>query len=63
VALARRILDTTGVACTPGVDFDRARGGSTLRFSFCGAAATVEEAARRLVADGRWREPAAAAPP
>jgi aspartate/methionine/tyrosine aminotransferase len=65
VALARRILDTTGVAVTPGVDFDRARGARSLRFSFCGAAETVSEAARRLVEDTRWREPAppAAAPP
>jgi aspartate/methionine/tyrosine aminotransferase len=58
IALARRILDTTGVACTPGVDFDRARGATSLRFSYCGSEATVAEAARRLVEDTRWREPA-----
>jgi aspartate/methionine/tyrosine aminotransferase len=58
IALARRILDTTGVACTPGVDFDRGRGARALRFSYCGSEATVAEAARRLVEDARWRQPA-----
>jgi aspartate/methionine/tyrosine aminotransferase len=47
-AFCRRILAELGVAVTPGVDFDPARGGSTLRFSFAGSTATMAEAARRL---------------
>ena len=57
-ALAARILATTGVALTPGIDFDRARGRATLRFSYCGATATVVEAARRLVEDPSWKDAA-----
>jgi aspartate/methionine/tyrosine aminotransferase len=48
----RRMLREIGVACTPGVDFDPARGNATLRISFAGSSATMAEAARRL-AD--WR--------
>ncbi len=48
----RRMLDETGVATTPGVDFDRGRGSTTLRISFAGSDADMEEAARRLEA---WR--------
>src|SRR5436190_2152508 len=48
----RRMLAETGVATTPGVDFDRARGAGTLRISFAGSAAEMEEAVRRLKA---WR--------
>ena len=55
-ALAARILRATGVALTPGVDFDRARGGTTLRFSYCSSEATIAEAARRLVEDQSWRQ-------
>lgn len=47
-ALARRILDEAGIAVTPGYDFDAARGGRYLRFSYSGATADMEEAARRL---------------
>ena len=54
--LAARILAATGVALTPGVDFDRERGRATLRFSYCGSEATVAEAARRLVEDQSWRD-------
>ena len=36
VGLCKRILETTGVAIVPGVDFDRERGLSFVRFSFCG---------------------------
>jgi aspartate/methionine/tyrosine aminotransferase len=46
------MLRETGVATTPGVDFDRARGAGTLRISFAGSAAEMEEAVRRLKA---WR--------
>jgi aspartate/methionine/tyrosine aminotransferase len=46
----RRMLREAGVATTPGVDFDRARGAGTLRISFAGATAEMEEAVRRLKA-------------
>jgi aspartate/methionine/tyrosine aminotransferase len=45
-----RMLKEAGVATTPGVDFDRARGAGTLRISFAGATAEMEEAVRRLEA-------------
>jgi aspartate/methionine/tyrosine aminotransferase len=48
----RRMLREIGVACTPGTDFDPARGHATLRLSFAGTEATIAEAARRLTA---WR--------
>ena len=48
----RRMLQEAGVATTPGVDFDRARGSGTLRISFAGSTAEMEEAVRRLKA---WR--------
>jgi len=52
VAFCQQMLDETGVAATPGVDFDPARGHRFLRFSFAGSRADMAEAARRLVA---WR--------
>jgi aspartate/methionine/tyrosine aminotransferase len=48
----RRMLREAGVATTPGVDFDRARGAGTLRISFAGSLAEMEEAVHRLEA---WR--------
>jgi aspartate/methionine/tyrosine aminotransferase len=48
----KRMLQEVGVATTPGVDFDRARGAGTLRISFAGSMAEMEEAVRRLKA---WR--------
>ncbi len=48
VEFCRRMLAETGVACTPGTDFDPARGHATLRMSFAGSTATIAEAARRL---------------
>ncbi|WP_145753113.1 pyridoxal phosphate-dependent aminotransferase [Nitrospirillum amazonense] len=47
-----RLLNETGVALTPGVDFDPLRGHHTVRISFAGAEAEMVEAARRLRA---WR--------
>ncbi|MDJ0894779.1 MAG: pyridoxal phosphate-dependent aminotransferase [Alphaproteobacteria bacterium] len=44
----KRILMETGVAVTPGADFDTARGHAALRISFAGSAADIAEAARRL---------------
>ncbi|MFO1037763.1 MAG: aminotransferase class I/II-fold pyridoxal phosphate-dependent enzyme [Geminicoccaceae bacterium] len=50
VAWCRRLLDETGVALTPGVDFDPVRGRHFVRLSFAGTAADVDAAADRLVA-------------
>ncbi|MGH6717722.1 MAG: pyridoxal phosphate-dependent aminotransferase [Alphaproteobacteria bacterium] len=51
-ALCATLLAETGVAITPGIDFDPERGRHWVRFSFSGATADVAEAARRLKA---WR--------
>ncbi len=48
----RRMLAETGVATTPGVDFDPSRGNAFVRFSFAGATEDMAEAVRRL---RRWR--------
>ncbi|MBB5806535.1 aspartate/methionine/tyrosine aminotransferase [Saccharothrix ecbatanensis] len=47
----RRLLDDTGVAIVPGIDFDPVRGHEHIRLSFAGAAHDIEEALRRL---GPW---------
>jgi aspartate/methionine/tyrosine aminotransferase len=52
VAFCKRVLAEVGVAVTPGVDFDHARGNHFLRFSYCGPEADMQEAAARLKA---WR--------
>ncbi|NKB22319.1 MAG: aminotransferase class I/II-fold pyridoxal phosphate-dependent enzyme [Alphaproteobacteria bacterium] len=44
----RRMLEDTGVAVTPGTDFDQGRGSAYIRFSFSGPTASVTEAAERL---------------
>ncbi len=44
----QRILAKTGVAITPGVDFDPTRGHRAVRFSFAGATRDMAEAAKRL---------------
>jgi aspartate/methionine/tyrosine aminotransferase len=49
-ALCDRILREAGVAVTPGLDFDPARGRGTLRFSYAGATADIAEGLRRLEA-------------
>ena len=51
-AFCARMLEETGVAATPGIDFDPRRGKRFVRFSIAGPAAVIDEAARRLVA---WR--------
>ena len=48
VAFCARMLEQAGVATTPGMDFDRVRGGRFVRFSYCGAEADVAEAVERL---------------
>lgn len=45
---ARQILEQAGVAVTPGLDFDKARGAGTLRFSYAGPTEEIEEGLRRL---------------
>jgi aspartate/methionine/tyrosine aminotransferase len=50
VDFCRRMLAETGVACTPGLDFDPDRGHATLRFSFAGSTADMVEACRRMKA-------------
>jgi aspartate/methionine/tyrosine aminotransferase len=47
-ALCTRILQETGVAITPGVDFDPDRGHRFVRFSFAGAEADMRAACDRL---------------
>ncbi|MFP6712780.1 MAG: pyridoxal phosphate-dependent aminotransferase [Rhodospirillales bacterium] len=47
-AFCKKILSETGVAITPGIDFDTERGSQFVRFSFAGATADMAEAANRL---------------
>jgi aspartate/methionine/tyrosine aminotransferase len=49
-SFCRRLLAETGVATTPGRDFDPLRGSGSIRLSFAGETADIEEAARRLSA-------------
>jgi aspartate/methionine/tyrosine aminotransferase len=48
-AFCRRMLAETGVATTPGRDFDPIHGDSWVRLSFAGSSADIAEAARRLL--------------
>src|SRR5579862_1197008 len=47
-AFCRRMLAETGIATTPGRDFDPLHGDNWLRLSFAGSTADIEEAAHRL---------------
>ncbi|HKL04193.1 MAG TPA: aminotransferase class I/II-fold pyridoxal phosphate-dependent enzyme [Roseovarius sp.] len=47
-AFAAEILDKAGVAVTPGLDFDPARGAGTIRFSYARATADIQEGLARL---------------
>jgi aspartate/methionine/tyrosine aminotransferase len=49
--LCAEILNATGVAATPGTDFDPQEGGRFIRFSYAGDSADMREAVARL---GRW---------
>jgi aspartate/methionine/tyrosine aminotransferase len=51
-AFCARVLAEVGIALTPGIDFDQARGSRFLRFSYCGPEVDMSEAAARLKA---WR--------
>lgn len=44
----KKILSKTGVATTPGVDFDSTRGHQFMRFSYAGSFEQMVEAAKRL---------------
>jgi aspartate/methionine/tyrosine aminotransferase len=48
LAFCRRLLEETGVAAAPGVDFDPVDGRRAIRFSFAIATAEIEEALERL---------------
>ncbi|MGR3436764.1 MAG: aminotransferase class I/II-fold pyridoxal phosphate-dependent enzyme, partial [Shimia sp.] len=48
LSLSRAILDEVGVAVTPGLDFDAARGGGTLRLSYARSTADISEGLERL---------------
>ena len=48
LALSRRILAEAGVAVTPGLDFDKARGGGFLRLSYARGTPEIAEGVARL---------------
>jgi aspartate/methionine/tyrosine aminotransferase len=48
LVFCRRMLEETGVATAPGIDFDPARGDRYIRFSFAVSTELVEEALARL---------------
>jgi aspartate/methionine/tyrosine aminotransferase len=56
LAFAKQMLAETGVAATPGVDFDAARGRHFIRFSYSGTTADMSEAAHRLQRWGRLQK-------
>jgi aspartate/methionine/tyrosine aminotransferase len=53
-AFCAAMLAETGIAATPGVDFDEARGERFVRFCFAGSDAEMHDASRRLKA---WLKP------
>ena len=52
LAFCARMLNEAGIAASAGVDFDRTRGHTTMRFSYCGPEHDMTMAAERLT---RWR--------
>ena len=50
LALCKRLLEDTGVATAPGLDFDPERGGSFIRFSYAVTTDMAREACARLEA-------------
>jgi aspartate/methionine/tyrosine aminotransferase len=48
IAFTKEMLEETGIAATPGVDFDAERGSRYVRFCYAGTTADTAEAARRL---------------
>ncbi|MGE0217464.1 aminotransferase class I/II-fold pyridoxal phosphate-dependent enzyme, partial [Mycolicibacterium sp.] len=51
LSFCSKMLNDTGVAIAPGVDFDTVRGGAYVRLSFAGPTSDIEEALRRI---GAW---------
>jgi aspartate/methionine/tyrosine aminotransferase len=51
LSFCSKLLDETGVAIAPGVDFDTVAGGAYVRLSFAGPASDIDEALRRM---GSW---------
>jgi aspartate/methionine/tyrosine aminotransferase len=51
LAFCKQLLEDTGIASAPGIDFDPVEGGRFIRFSFAVSTAEVEEALARL---GSW---------
>jgi aspartate/methionine/tyrosine aminotransferase len=51
LSFCSKLLDETGVAIAPGVDFDTVAGGAYVRLSFAGPASDIDEALRRV---GPW---------
>ncbi|MDQ8699296.1 aminotransferase class I/II-fold pyridoxal phosphate-dependent enzyme [Hyphomicrobium sp. LHD-15] len=54
-AFASAMLNEIGVAVTPGLDFDEARGRHFLRFSYAGTEADIREGANRILSWSRLR--------
>jgi aspartate/methionine/tyrosine aminotransferase len=61
LAFCKQLLQDTGVATAPGVDFDPAEGRRFIRLSFAVSTPEVEEAIRRLVPwfEAAWKQVAA----
>ena len=55
VAFTKEMLNDTGIAATPGVDFDAEHGSRYVRFCYAGTTADTAEAARRLRAWSRLK--------
>ena len=51
ITLADAMLREAGVACTPGLDFDKTQGHKHMRLSFAGSTTDMKEASRRI---GDW---------
>jgi aspartate/methionine/tyrosine aminotransferase len=51
LSFCSKLLNDTGVAIAPGIDFDTVRGGAFVRLSFAGPTSDIEEAVRRI---GAW---------
>ena len=48
IEFCKRLLAETGVAATPGIDFDRDRGNGYMRFCFAGSTDNIQAASRRI---------------
>ncbi len=56
-AFASAMLNEIGVAITPGLDFDEARGHRFVRFSYAGTEADMAEGAQRIAGWSRLKSP------